>query len=70
VRGRLVWGLVALAAVCAVGQTAVVASVQPLLSRRALLDGWPFVTVATVAGTYLGALIVTRRPAHPVGWIL
>ncbi len=69
-RGRLVWGLVALAAVCAVGQTAVVASVQPLLSRRALLDGWPFVTVATVAGTYLGALIVTRRPAHPVGWIL
>ena len=69
-RRRLAWGLVVLAAFCAVGQTAVLGSFAPLLSRRALLDGWPFVTLATVVGTCLGAVIVSRRPAHPVGWVL
>ena len=69
-RRRLAWGLVVLAVACAAGQTAVLVSFRPLLSRRALLDGWPFVTLATVAGTYLGAVIVSRRPAHSVGWIL
>ena len=63
-------GLVVLAVACAVGQTAVLVSFQPLLSRRVLLDGWPLVTVATVLGTSLGAVIVSRRPAHPVGWVL
>lgn len=69
-RRRSAWALVVLAVVCAVGQTTVLASFQPLLSRRALLDGWPFVTLATVFGTHLGAVIVARRPAHPVGWVL
>jgi hypothetical protein len=70
VRRRLAWALVVLAASCAAAQTAVLSSFEPLLSRRVLLDGWPVVTLATVVGTHLGAVILSRRPRHPVGWIL
>jgi hypothetical protein len=33
------------------------------------LSGWPILTVGTVLGAALGALIVTRHPGHRVGWI-
>jgi hypothetical protein len=31
--------------------------------------GWPIITIGSVLGAALGALIVTRRPGHRVGWL-
>jgi len=31
--------------------------------------GWPILTVGAVLGAALGAMIVTRRPGHRVGWL-
>lgn len=38
-------------------------------AARGDLSGWPILTVGAVLGATLGALIVTRRPGHRVGWI-
>ncbi len=68
-RRRLAWGLCGLAAVCAAGQTVLLAD-RPLLSAAAFLEGWPLLALGTVVGTLVGALVVSRHPGHRIGWLL
>jgi len=70
VRARVAWGLFALTLICAVAETAVLASFRSLLSQRTVLEGWPVITVATVVGAFLGALVISRYPGHRIGWLL
>jgi signal transduction histidine kinase len=70
VSSRCAWLLVGLTLVCAVGQSVVLVSFQPLFSLGSYVEGWPLIPAATVAGAYLGALVVRQRPGHPVGWLL
>ncbi|PRY48988.1 hypothetical protein LY71_10770 [Geodermatophilus tzadiensis] len=69
-RSAWAWLAFGVTLVCAVGQSVLLASFQPLTSVGSLVEGWPFIPVATVVGACLGALVVQRRPGHPVGWLL
>jgi hypothetical protein len=71
VRTRLAWALVGLVTAGAVADTVVTAAYRSLLSRDTVaVHGWPFVPLATVGSAVMGALIVSRYPRHPVGWLL
>src|SRR3954454_5700337 len=71
VRARIAWLLVVVSAVCAVLDTAIVAAHAPLLSHGVFIaHGWPLVTFATFGSALMGALIVSRYPDHPIGWLL
>jgi signal transduction histidine kinase len=41
----------------------------PLLSAAAVQNGFPGVPAATVVGALVGAVILSRRPGHPIGWL-
>ena len=70
-RARLAWLLAGLSAVCAVGDTLVVAAFQPLLSEASIaLHGWPLIPAAALGSSVMGAVIVSRYPGHPIGWLL
>lgn len=68
--GRLAWTLCAVALLAALLQ---VALRTPRLAELAELSDpfpvFPIITVATLAAAVVGALIVSRHPAHPVGWL-
>jgi GAF domain-containing protein len=69
-RVRLAWSLTALTVLLAVAQVAIlVKSTTALFSGQTFDDGFPLVTLAAVAGSTLGALIVTRYPSHRIGWL-
>lgn len=69
---RVAWGVVLLATVCAALDTAFTAAQYGgLLSQEVwATHGWPLVTLATLGCALMGALIVSRHPRHPVGWLL
>jgi signal transduction histidine kinase len=65
---RAVLGLAVLAAVL---DTLFTAAYRPLLSEAAWADhGWPLAPLAGVGSALMGALIVSRHPRHPLGWLL
>jgi GAF domain-containing protein len=71
VRARLAWTLFALTCVSvAVQVTTLVLSNDPVISRTHLGDAFPLVTLACVVGAGIGALVVSRYPAHRIGWLL
>jgi len=71
VRIRVAWSLAVLALLCATADTVFTALRAPLLSADVWTDhGWPMVTGATLGCALMGALIVSRQPRHPVGWLL
>jgi len=68
---RIGWLLAAFAAVCAVVDTAMTAAYRPLLSEQSVaVHGWPLTTAASLGSAVMGALIVSRYPKHPIGWLL
>ena len=70
-RVRLAWALAILTAVAAVVDTVMTLESSPFFSERAVAQhGWPFVTLAVIACSAMGALIVSRYPRHPIGWLL
>ena len=70
-RTRLAWLLAGISAVCAVADTVVVAAFQPLLSEATIaVHGWPLVNLAALGSAVMGALVVSRYPRHPIGWLL
>ena len=70
-RARIAWSLVVVSGVCAVLDTVIVAAHAPLLSHDVFIaHGWPLVTFATFGAALMGALIVSRYPDHPIGWLL
>ena len=68
---RFAWPLVLITLILGVADTAITSAHQSLSSEAAVaLHGWPFVELATVGATAMGAVIVTRYPRHPIGWLL
>jgi hypothetical protein len=67
---RHVWILVVGTAALAVAQAFLlpVAGV-PILSATAVDEGFPGVPLATVVGALVGAVILSRHPRHPIGWL-
>ena len=70
-RTRLAWLLAGISAACAVADTLVVSAFQPLLSEATIaVHGWPLVNLAALGSAVMGALVVSRYPRHPIGWLL
>ena len=70
-RTRLAWLLAGISAACAVADTFVVSAFQPLLSEATIaVHGWPLVNLAALGSAVMGALVVSRYPRHPIGWLL
>ena len=68
---RLGWVTVVVSVVFAVADTAITAQYRPLLAAKTLSEhAYPAVTIAAVASTVMGALIVSRYDRHPIGWLL
>src|SRR5947209_15151634 len=64
---RAVLGLTVLAAVL---DTLFTAAYHPLLSEATWADhGWPLAPLAGVGSALMGAVIVSRHPRHPLGWL-
>lgn len=70
-RARIAWAAVVVTAACVVLDTLVTASYAPLLSEETwAVHGWPLATLATLGCSLMGALVITRYPRHPIGWLL
>ncbi len=70
-RSRIAWALTAIAAVAVVADAIIISRFLALWSEDAVaVHGFPFVSGAVLGCTAMGALIVTRLPAHPIGWLL
>jgi GAF domain-containing protein len=68
---RLAWAVVAATLALVVVDTLVSAQYRTLLSADTLAEhAWPAVHLAALASTVMGALIVSRFPRHPIGWLL
>jgi len=67
---KAAWVLVVITAVSAAADTVATAEHTSLWSATSLTDhGWPFVPLAAMAGSVIGALIVSRYPRHLIGWL-
>jgi hypothetical protein len=70
VRGRPAWALFASTVALAFVQVVLLArSATPLFSGEFSDDGFPLVTVAAVAASAVGLMIVDRHPRHRIGWL-
>ena len=70
-RTRVAWSLAVLTGVLALADVAVTAAYRPLFSEASVAEhGFPFLTGAVVLTAVLGAVIVSRYEAHPIGWLL
>ena len=68
---RLAWPLALVTLILAVMDTVITAAHQSLFSEAAIAEhGWPFAPLVTVGVATMGAVIVTRYPRHPIGWLL
>jgi hypothetical protein len=70
-RVRLAWAVAILTTVAAAADTVMTLETSSLFSEQAVAQhGWPFATTSVVACSSMGALIVSRYPRHPIGWLL
>ena len=70
-RGRLAWAFLAVATLAAVLDTVFTAAHRSLLSEATWAEhGWPLTPLAGIGCALMGALIVSRHPKHPLGWLL
>ena len=68
---RLAWALVAVTVLAITLDTAFTAAHRPLMSEATWADhGWPLAPLASLGCALMGALIVSRHPRHPLGWLL
>jgi hypothetical protein len=71
VRARIAWTVVGLTVLAAVLDTAFTAAHRSLLGEATWAShGWPLAPLAGVGCALMGALIVSRYPAHAIGWLL
>jgi len=69
-RVRVAWSLLLVTVLLAIAEVGfVAASGEPLISATNMDEGFPLVTIAAVASSAMGALIVTRYPTHRIGWL-
>jgi signal transduction histidine kinase len=67
----LAWALAILTVVAALADTVMTLESSSFFSEQAVAQhGWPFATTAVVICSSMGALIVSRYPRHPIGWLL
>lgn len=67
----MVWSLALVSALCVIGDTLVISAYGSLWSTDTLgLHGWPFVDLAGLGCSVLGAVIVMTYPRHLIGWLL
>jgi len=70
-RVRLAWALAILTGVAAIADTVMTLESSSFFSEQAVAQhGWPFITAAVVLCSTTGAVIVSRYPRHPIGWLL
>ena len=70
-RARVAWSVVGLSVVALVLDTAFTAAHRPLLSEETWADhGWPFALLTGAGCAVMGALVISRHPRHPLGWLL
>ncbi len=68
---RIAWGVLALTTLAGILDTAFTAAHRSLLSEATWADhGWPLTPLASVGCALMGALIVSRYPRQPLGWLL
>ena len=68
---RLAWAVVTASTGLVVIDTVVSAQYRTMFSTETLSQhAWPAVPVAALASVVMGALIVSRYPRHPIGWLL
>lgn len=68
---RLAWWCAAVTVLLVVADVVVAAKAVSLTSETAVaVHGFPFVDGAAVGSSLMGALIVSRYPRHPIGWLL
>src|SRR4051812_5428152 len=67
---RHAWAVVVAVVALAVAQGFLLAAAGvPLWSAEAVGNGFPGIPLATVVGALVGAVILSRHPRHPVGWL-
>ena len=67
----IAWSLALISALCVIGDTLIVSAYGSLWSTETLgLHGWPFVDLAGLGCSVLGAIIVMTYPRHLIGWLL
>ena len=65
------WVVAAVTGVAIILDTVFTAAHRPLLSEATWADhGWPLAPLASAGCAVMGALIVSRYPRHPLGWLL
>jgi hypothetical protein len=70
VHTRLAWILFGLTLACALTQAVLVTmTIDSTGTETAVSSGFPLVTIGTLAGAAVGALIVSAHPRHRVGWL-
>src|SRR4051812_20881283 len=70
-RGALAWGRAVLVTLGAVADTVLTTAYRSLWSQETVaVHGWPFVNAAVVGSAVMGALIISRYPGHPIGWLI
>ena len=68
---RLAWAVVVASVGLVVLDTVVSAQYRTMMSTETLSEhAWPAVPLAALASVVMGALIVSRYPRHPIGWLL
>jgi signal transduction histidine kinase len=67
---RLAWSMFTATAALAAGHGALVVSGSVgLVDPEAGLNSFPIITVGCVLGSLIGALVATRQPRNPIGWL-
>ncbi len=67
---RHAWAAVVVTAALAVAQAFLLAAAGvPLWSAAAVSEGFPGIPLATVVGSLVGAVILSRHPRHRIGWL-
>jgi signal transduction histidine kinase len=71
VRARIAWVVLALTTLAGILDTVFTAAHRSLLSEATWADhGWPLAPLAGVGCALMGALIISRYPGQPLGWLL
>ena len=70
-RTRIAWAVLGLVVVATALDTVFTAAHRSLWSEATWAEhGWPLAPLANLGCALMGALIVRRRPGHPIGWLL
>jgi hypothetical protein len=71
VRARTAWAVFGFAVLATVLDTVFTAAHRSLWSESTWAEhGWPLAPLANLGCALMGALIVSRHPRHPLGWLL